>query len=546
MHRSFYKSFSLLLCVLLLLSGAAAAAAENTADVPEGIIDGILSYKMQEASASDLAQWADGGLAEGAGTTSEWYAIGLRQYKDTPSLRAYGENLEKFLQNGQIHSATAREKYILALLAAGYGNSPCIPTLLSEETVGAQGLMSWIYGLHVLTNGISVPGCTVEEAIGQILSAQLADGGWAVMGSTGDTDVTAMTLQALAPYCGQNEDIRQACEAALPLLSSRQQATGACLGFGQVNPETTAQVLTALCALNIDPLRDVRFIQGGKTLVDGLLIFRLKDGSFCHELGKGSDASATVQAFYSLVALWRQQQGLGSLYIFDTQDTPQLGEIVLPEKISSPAPVKLGSVTAPERTSILPAYMIWTLGILGLVVLFVCILLFLLKKRNIKNYLLVLLAGGLVCAFVLLTDFASAGSYYTPPAPKEDAVGSVTMTIRCDTVAGQKDTIPKDGVILPETEFDIRQGDTVFTILTEAARTYSIQIDNQGTSSGTHGMVYIAGINYLYEFDFGELSGWVYHVNGAAPNVGCGDYVLQDGDKIAWLYTCDLGHDVEE
>lgn len=192
MHRSFYKSFSLLLCVLLLLSGAAAAAAENTADVPEGIIDGILSYKMQEASASDLEQWADGGLAEGAGTTSEWYAIGLRQYKDTPSLRTYGENLEKFLQNGQIHSATTREKYILALLAAGYGNSPCIPTLLSEETVGAQGLMSWIYGLHVLTNGISVPGCTVEEAIGQILSAQLADGGWAVMGSTGDTDVTGL------------------------------------------------------------------------------------------------------------------------------------------------------------------------------------------------------------------------------------------------------------------------------------------------------------------------------------------------------------------
>ena len=118
------------------------------------------------------------------------------------------------------------------------------------------------------------------------------------------------------------------------------------------------------------------------------------------------------------------------------------------------------------------------------------------------------------------------------------------MTIRCDTVAGQKDTIPEDGVILPETEFDIRQGDTVFTILTEAARTYSIQIDNQGASSGTHGMVYIAGIDYLYEFDFGELSGWVYHVNGVAPNVGCGDYVLQDGDRIAWLYTCDLGRDL--
>ena len=58
-------------------------------------------------------------------------------------------------------------------------------------------------------------------------------------------------------------------------------------------------------------------------------------------------------------------------------------------------------------------------------------------------------------------------------------------------------------------------------------------------------MAYVAGIQYLYEFDFGDLSGWVYHVNGVSPDVGCGAYALADGDRIEWLYTRALGNDVK-
>ena len=57
-------------------------------------------------------------------------------------------------------------------------------------------------------------------------------------------------------------------------------------------------------------------------------------------------------------------------------------------------------------------------------------------------------------------------------------------------------------------------------------------------------MAYVSGIGNLYEFDFGGLSGWVYSVNGRMPSVSCGEYVLSDGDKIEWMYTCDLGNDV--
>ena len=33
-------------------------------------------------------------------------------------------------------------------------------------------------------------------------------------------------------------------------------------------------------------------------------------------------------------------------------------------------------------------------------------------------------------------------------------------------------------------------------------------------------------------------------VNGATSSVGCGDYVLQPGDRVEWVYTTQLGQDV--
>ena len=55
---------------------------------------------------------------------------------------------------------------------------------------------------------------------------------------------------------------------------------------------------------------------------------------------------------------------------------------------------------------------------------------------------------------------------------------------------------------------------------------------------------YIEGINNLYEFDCGELSGWIYSVNGDYPSYGCALYKLKDGDAVMWQYTCDLGADI--
>ncbi|MBQ8149726.1 MAG: DUF4430 domain-containing protein [Clostridia bacterium] len=50
---------------------------------------------------------------------------------------------------------------------------------------------------------------------------------------------------------------------------------------------------------------------------------------------------------------------------------------------------------------------------------------------------------------------------------------------------------------------------------------------------------------YLYEHAYGELSGWMFFVNGQSASRSCDQYLLQDGDVISWQYTCEMGNDLK-
>ena len=97
--------------------------------------------------------------------------------------------------------------------------------------------------------------------------------------------------------------------------------------------------------------------------------------------------------------------------------------------------------------------------------------------------------------------------------------------------------VPSDGTILASTSVQAKPGATVFDVLTETCRNNNIQIEYSYYSGFQS--YYIEGINHLYEFDGGQVSGWLYKVNGVFPNYGCSAYTLQDGDSISLLYTCD-------
>lgn len=178
----------------------------------------------------------------------------------------------------------------------------------------------------------------------------------------------------------------------------------------------------------------------------------------------------------------------------------------------------------------------------------VCVIFFIillaLKKGNVKNLIAVLLAGVILAVFVLVTDFQKTDDYYSDDQPKkENAVGVVKISIRCDTVAGKtdKDHIPTNGVILKETEFEIEDGDTVYDILVEATKSHGIQLETDGSGN----LAYVVGINNIYITEFGDLSGWLYFVNGESAMVGCAEYELKDGDVIEWHYSLDFGEDLK-
>ena len=148
-------------------------------------------------------------------------------------------------------------------------------------------------------------------------------------------------------------------------------------------------------------------------------------------------------------------------------------------------------------------------------------------------------------------DFTASNGGNAALRPKEPKPVTVTLEIRCDTLSSDmsklenpaiKDYIPTDGTILAKTTYKGTTDNTVFDVLNTLCRNNDIQLEFSYTP--IYESYYIEGINYLYEFDGGNLSGWMYKVNGWFPNYGCSSYYLSDGDVIEWVYTCDLGKDV--
>ncbi|MBR5389824.1 MAG: DUF4430 domain-containing protein [Clostridia bacterium] len=137
------------------------------------------------------------------------------------------------------------------------------------------------------------------------------------------------------------------------------------------------------------------------------------------------------------------------------------------------------------------------------------------------------------------------------PAPEPAAEKTVcTISISCATLLEHLDVlsedkaelVPADGWILPPTEVEFDEGDSVFDLLKRVTREKKIHLEF--TETPLYGSVYVEGISNLYEFDCGEQSGWMYAVNDWFPNYGCSKYPVENGDVIRWVYTCDLGADV--
>ena len=257
----------------------------------------------------------------------EWMVIDLaRSGRTVPD--GYYEKVVEYVQkhadeNERLHRAksTDNSRIILALTAIGkdvtnVGGHNLLKGLDSMDYIQTQGINGPIWALIALDshNYPTSGDVTREKLIQAILDAQLPGGGWNLSGNDADPDMTAMAIQALAPYYKENDAVKAAVDKALDVLSELQLATGGFGSWGTENSESCAQVIVALTALGIDPAKDSRFIKNGLTILDALASYYVDGGGFRHIASGDRDGMATEQGYYALAAYYRFLNGQPRLY----------------------------------------------------------------------------------------------------------------------------------------------------------------------------------------------------------------------------------------
>ena len=264
----------------------------------------------------------------GVGSTGgEWMTIGLTRSGRTVPAGYYNAVVEYVKANAdaneRLHRAkvTDNARIILALTAIGkdvtnVGGHNLLKGLDNMAYVQKQGINGPIWTLIALDshNYPTMGDVTREKLIQVILDAQLPDGGWNLSGENADTDMTAMAIQALAPYYKTNETVKAAVDKALEALSALQRSDGGFGSWGTVNSESCAQVIVALTALGIDPATDSRFVKNGSTVLGALSGFYVDGGGFKHTADGERNGMATEQGYYALAAYYRFVNGQTSLY----------------------------------------------------------------------------------------------------------------------------------------------------------------------------------------------------------------------------------------
>jgi len=138
------------------------------------------------------------------------------------------------------------------------------------------------------------------------------------------------------------------------------------------------------------------------------------------------------------------------------------------------------------------------------------------------------------------------------PAENVDVTHKLTCTlsVTCHTILDnmhkikeeKKQIIPPNGVIFSPKEVEFYEDETAFNVLLREMKQNRIHFEYEYTPM--YDSIYIEGIGNIYEFDAGDLSGWLYRVNGSFLNYSLSEYTLKNGDKIEIIYTCNMGADV--
>lgn len=500
------------------------------------------------------------------------------------------------ISSGKLNADKSTDNARIALALTAIGEDPTsvgghnLLTALNDLSyVKKQGSNGPIWALIALDSK-NYTSSSRDALIEAILDGRTNDGGWALDGNATDVDMTAMAIQALAPYYNKsNKTVKDAVDTALAWLSTKQSSDGGFSSWGKANAESCAQVIVALSALNIDADTDSRFVKNGHSALENLLTFEQADGSFLHTLpgsDKDNNQMSSEQGTYALVAYDRFKTGKNSLY--NMTDAVKRADASAQEVIDMIN--QIGYVDESSYNAIAEArnaynklsaadkekvtnYNTLTAAETSYKEI--------LKQKRTEQYKLLkahhdeLLndktkkygtAAKKKLASILQqaqTDMNAAESCERVTAIYEKAItdldavkpGDIEVTFRLigaleatqDVDLTTDSYLPEYVTWVPTKTYALQENATVYDLFTEAMSDAGLRYI--GAESNYVSTIYAPsclGGYTLSEFTNGKKSGWMYTVNGTHPNQGLKNWTLNDNDVVVWHYVNDYSHEVAD
>ena len=298
-----------------------------------------------------------------------------------------------------------------------------------------------------------------------------------------DVDTTATALNALVKYnTDEYPKVQGFITKAVAGLSKVQGSDGS---YGNVNSD--AMVILGLLSVGIDPAKDARFVKGGCSLADALLLHVNSSsngfvvaGAGTGEQGDKARALATEQGFRALVALEKyavlsgENEGTVRYNIYTLT-----GEIVKEDGTTE---------TKPEQPS---------------------------PDKGFDSD-----KPG-------TPDDSSTGGNTGGSTGGETKSISVHVTVRTNDaqwVSG---------------DYTITKGQSALDALQKALKANGITCQTKDSQYGTYVRSLTRNGETLGELDQGPNSGWMYQINGKTPMVGIDAYGMEGGDKLLFYYVAD-------
>lgn len=569
----------------------------------EEYLNNVLEYVKAEtynpSLGSTYGEWAVLAEARGNVSASVWYDKYLSNMATTVASK-----------NGKLDNTSTQTKHteysrvILALTSLGEdatkftGSNSTVYNLVeplfekngSTYRVSEQGNNGTAFALIALDSGNyydNATGTTARNAwINSLLDAQISDGSWGIDADFpgSNVDMTAMVVQALAPYCSTNANVKDAVDKAVKWLSAEYQKTG-----DYDSSESAAQVIVALSALNIDAKIDSRFQHNGISVLSNFLSYADPNSKgFLHDKQPNSTVNqmASEQAAYTLVAYDRYVNGSKRLYdMSDVTKRENADAQAVINLIAAIGPVGEGSynaiaearnaynkLSAADKAKV-ENYNTLTAAETSYKAI--------LKQKQIDQYKALkahyddLLndktkkygtAAKKKLASILQqaqTDMNAAESCERVTAIYEKAItdldavkpGDIEVTFRLigaleatqDVDLTTDSYLPEYVTWVPTKTYALQENATVYDLFTEAMSDAGLRYI--GAESNYVSTIYAPsclGGYALSEFTNGKKSGWMYTVNGKHPNQGLKNWTLNDGDVVIWHYVNDYSCEVAD